>query len=108
MNRLLTLVALSALPFLAGCINISKTAENTPAEILNPSSQLVGMSSPELEAQHAAIAAQIEAIERDVEFKAGLHMGVSIGDDRGRLNELYAQNRAIERELVRRSAYTKL
>jgi hypothetical protein len=107
MNRLLTLAAISALPFLAGCVNSSKTAENGPNSITQPS-PLVALSTTELENRRAGLAAEIAAIEREVEMKAGLHMAVGISDERGRLDGLYREANSIQRELLRRSAYSKL
>ena len=106
MDRLLILAAISLLPLCAGCA-FTKTAGNTPAS-LNQRAALTALPTPELQARRASLAAQIAAIEGDVEMKAGLHMGVTIGDDRGRLTELYREASAIEKELLRRSAYTKL
>jgi hypothetical protein len=106
MNRLLVVLALSAALFFAGCA-ISKTAENAPPSRAQ-SAALATLSTAELEAKRAALNTEIAAIERDVEMKAGLHMGVSIGDERGRLGGLYREAQLIDRELLRRSAYSKL
>src|SRR5688572_2919896 len=106
MNRLLLVLALSAAPFLAGCV-ASKTAENAPLS-RSQSTALATLTTPELEAKRAALQAEIVTIEREVEMKAGLHMGVSISDERGRLGGLYREAQWIDRELLRRSAYSKL
>ena len=105
MNRLLTFAALSVLSlYLTGCANASRNADVQSSE----SALLATVPTAELETRRAALAREITAIEREVEMKAGLHMGVGISDERGRLGELYRQEKTIERELVRRSAYTKL
>jgi hypothetical protein len=103
---MLAFVALTALPlFLAGCASTSKTAEDS--RISDPA-LFAALTTTELETRRATVAKEIAAIEREVEMKAGLHMGVAIGDERGRLSELYREATSIERELLRRSAYTRL
>lgn len=106
MNRLLFLVALSAAPLLAGCV-ISETAKNALPSASQPAA-LAALSTAELQARRAALTNEIAAIERDVEMKAGLHMGVTIRDDRGRLGGLYREAQWIEGELLRRSSYSRL
>jgi len=106
MTRLLTFVALSALSlFLASCAaSASRKADAQSSE----SALLATLPTPELETRRAELVREIASIEREVEMKAGLHMGVGISDERGRLSELYRQEKNIERELLRRSAYTRL
>lgn len=105
MTRLLMFGALSALALsLAGCAHASRNADDQSSE----SALLATLPTPELETRRAALVREIASIEREVEMKAGLHMGVGISDERGRLSELYRQEKSIERELLRRSAYTKL
>lgn len=105
MTRLLTFLALSALPlFFEGCASTSRTADAQSSD----AALFATLTTPELETKRAALAHEIASIEREVEMKAGLHMGVGISDERGRLNELYREANSIGRELLRRSAYTKL
>ena len=59
-------------------------------------------STPQLMTRRSQLHEQIAEIQREVEMKAGLHMGVAIHDDRSKLNELYLEARQIVRELVRR------
>ena len=63
---------------------------------------LAAVSTTELKARRAEVLKQYGEIQRDVEFKAGLPMGVSIKDDRALLGELYREAHEIERELIRR------
>lgn len=70
-------------------------------EVLPPT-QIASASTPALTARRAEIHGLILAIQRDVEMKAGLHMGVAIHDDRSKLTELYMEARQIDRELLRR------
>lgn len=53
--------------------------------------------------RRAQLHEQISEIQRQVEMKAGLHMGVAIHDDRSKLTELYREARQIDRELLRRT-----
>ena len=106
MNRLLTFLAIFAASLFAGCMSNSQLGRNAATSINEES--LAILNTAELEARHAALKAQIVTIEREVEMKAGLHMGIAISDERGRLSELYREAKIIEQELLRRSAYTKL
>jgi hypothetical protein len=104
MTRPLIIVALSLLPLLFGCASSRNTALESagiPVEL----SPLATMSTADLESRRAEVAAQIAAIQREVELKAGLHMGVFISDDRSHLFELHRESESIERELLRRGAY---
>ena len=60
------------------------------------------MSTVELKTRRAEVLKQYAEIQRDVELKAGLPMGVAIKDDRALLGELYREAHEIERELLRR------
>ncbi len=106
MDRLLTVAAMSLLPILFGCASMSETAETAPSSLTGQAT-LTAVPTADLQARRETLATQIQAIERDVEMKAGLHMGVTISDERGRLTELYREAGAIEKELVRRSAYSR-
>jgi ABC-type phosphate/phosphonate transport system substrate-binding protein len=104
MKKLIALVAILAVAVLVtGCVG-SRTASGDASESL----RLGALSTVELENRRAAITAQINAIEKDVELKAGLPMGVMIRDERGRLGDLYQEAKSIESELLRRAAYTRL
>lgn len=63
---------------------------------------MAAASTPELTMRRAQIEKMIHGIQREVELKAGLVMGVEIHDDRAMLEELYLEARQIERELTRR------
>ena len=52
---------------------------------------LAAVSTTELKARRAEVLKQYGEIQRDVEFKAGLPMGVAIKDDRALLGELYRE-----------------
>ena len=106
MNRLLTFVAISAVSLFVACISSSESAKS--AHSLPGASTLVTWKTSDLEARRTVLKSEITAIEREVEMKAGLHMGVVISDERGRLTDLYREANLIERELQRRSAYSKL
>lgn len=108
MNRLLTFAAFLSLLSLSffplGCASASRSADAQSSD----SALFATLTTPELEEKRASLTKEIASIEREVEMKAGLHMGVGISDERGRLSDLYRQEKSIERELLRRSAYTKL
>ena len=104
MNGLLIVGAIFVATLLSACSSASKTARN--AQISEAS--LAALNTTELEARRTALKSEIASIEREVEMKAGLHMGVGISDERGRLSDLYRETNLIERELLRRSAYSKL
>ena len=56
----------------------------------------------ELSMRRTQVYNTILEIQRQVEMKAGLHMGVAIHDDRAKLAELYQEARLLDRELLRR------
>lgn len=102
MNKLLTFVVLSTLPLFVGC---ASTRDSSQSSIPNPHSIAIANSATsDLEARRAEVWEKIAAIQQEVELKAGLHMGVLIRDERGRLVELFEEAQAIEQELLRRSA----
>lgn len=64
--------------------------------------RFVELSTSDLKARRAEVLKRYAEIQRDVELKAGLPMGVAIKDDRALLGELYREAHEIERELQRR------
>jgi hypothetical protein len=64
--------------------------------------QLAGVSTADLKARRTEVLKRYGDIQRDVELKAGLPMGVAIKDDRALLGELYREAHDIDRELLRR------
>ena len=109
MNRLLAVGVVSSVTIFCGCSTVeSSSARNQPKpparpiEIV-PAAQVAATSTAQLTTRRAQLHEQIVAIQREVEMKAGLHMGVAIHDDRAKLNELYLEARQIDRELLRRA-----
>jgi len=101
MNRLLAVTVLSTVTLLCGCVTLDPEPTATLRDTELPS-HIVAASTAELTTRRAQIDKMIFGIEREVEMKAGLHMGVAIHDDRSQLNELYLEARHIDRELLRR------
>lgn len=109
MNGLPAVAVVFAVTFFCGC----STVETSDAETLSrgdsrsveiiPAAKIAGTSTPELTVRRAQLHQMISEIQRDVEMKAGLHMGVAIHDDRSKLTELYLEARQIDRELLRRA-----
>jgi hypothetical protein len=64
--------------------------------------RLAELSTGKLKARRAEVLKRYGEIQRDVELKAGLPMGVAIKDDRALLGELYREAHEIDRELQRR------
>jgi hypothetical protein len=67
--------------------------------------RLVDVPTADLKKRRAAVLQRYGEIQREVDLKAGLPMGVAIKDDRALLGELYREAHEIERELLRRFAY---
>lgn len=107
MNGLTAVAVTLTVAFFCGCSTVETSSSRPPkpaarpAEIV-PAAQLAATSTPQLVTRRAQLHEQIAEIQREVEMKAGLHMGVAIHDDRAKLNELYLEARQIDRELVRR------
>ena len=101
MNRLPAVAVLLAVTLFAGCASVdpseSRAEINAP-----PPAHIVGASTMELSMRRAQVYDTILEIQREVEMKAGLHMGVGIHDDRAKLAGLYKEARQIDRELLRR------
>ena len=107
MNRLLgiavfTVIAFFAAIFLCGCSTLDSN-EELRASFEVPPEKVATASTAELRARRELVSEMIVAIEREVEMKAGLHMGVAIHDDRSKLSELYHEARQIDREILRRT-----
>jgi hypothetical protein len=64
--------------------------------------RLAEFTTPELKTRRAEVLKRYAEIQRDVEMKSGLPMGVAIKDDRALLGELYREAHEIDRELQRR------
>jgi 4-alpha-glucanotransferase len=113
MNRLLAVAVLSAVTFCCGCSTVETSPLDSsakpsvpPVEII-PAAKMAAISTHDLTTRRAQLHQMIAEIQREVEFKAGLHMGVAIHDDRAKLNELYLEARQIDRELLRRAQSTE-
>ena len=107
MNRLLaipvfTVIAFFAVTFFCGCATLDEE-EELRAALQVPPEKIVSASTAELRARRELLQEIIVQIEREVEMKAGLHMGVAIHDDRSQLNALYVEARQIDREILRRT-----
>ena len=60
------------------------------------------MATGDLKRRRLVVLKRYAEIQRDVELKAGLPMGLPIHDDRALLGDLYREAHEIERELLRR------
>jgi hypothetical protein len=100
MNRLPAVAVCLAVTLFCGCASVeqerlAETSGPVPAHI-------VGASTVELSMRRTQVYDTILEIQRQVEMKAGLHMGVAIHDDRAKLAGLYKEARLLDRELLRR------
>jgi len=97
---LLLAMGLAAVAGVCGC----ESTEGRSGTVTNPvgETRLVELSTSDLKARRAEVLKRYAEIQRDVELKAGLPMGVAIKDDRALLGELYREAHEIERELQRR------
>ena len=102
MNRLLAIATLLAIPVLEGCVTVRETQTGPP-----PIIEIASLSDDELRARHVQLSAELVEIKREVEFKAGLPMGVAISDGRGRLVDLHKAISSIESELQRRQVLSQ-
>ena len=107
MNRLPAIPVFTAIAFFAaifwcGCSTL-ESDEELRANFEVPPEKIAIASTAELRARRELVSEMIVAIEREVEMKAGLHMGVAIHDDRSKLTELYQEARQIDREILRRT-----
>lgn len=101
MNRLPTVAVVCAVTFFCGCTTVKTTGPTASVQAV-PAAQVANATTPELTARRALLYEMILGIQREVEMKAGLTMGLTIPDDRAKLNELYFEARQIDRELLRR------
>lgn len=101
MNRLLVVTVLATVTLLCGCATVDP-GSTAALQDTEPPSHIAAASTAELTTRRAQIDKMIFGIEREVEMKAGLPMGVAIYDGRSQLNELYLEARFIDRELARR------
>ena len=101
MNRLPAVAVFLAVTLFAGCATVDSSERS--AEVSGPApAHIVGASTLELSMRRAQVYDTILEIQRQVEMKAGLPMGVAIHDDRAKLAGLYKEARQIDRELLRR------
>ena len=63
---------------------------------------LTDMPTAELKERRTEVLRRYGEIQRSVEMKAGLTMGIAMTDERAQLGELYREAHEIERELLRR------
>lgn len=96
------MVAVSlAVTLICGCSTLEAERHAAALEAATPP-HFAAASTPELTVRRAQIEQMIYGIQREVEMKAGLVMGVAIHDDRAKLEELFLEARQIDRELTRR------
>ena len=100
MNRLPAVAVLLAVTLFSGCATVEQEGSTEVSAL--PPTYIAGASTVELSMRRAQLYNTILEIQREVEMKAGLHMGVAIHDDRSKLAELYKEARQIDRELLRR------
>lgn len=104
MNHMLAILSLSFLPLLLGCTSTTSSTVPQHSDSLNSvAMELASYPTPDLQARQAQVLETIAEIQREVELKAGLHMGVLIRDERARLGDLYREAQQIQRELSRRA-----
>lgn len=85
---------------LCGCESTEENSGTLAREV--GGRDLADLSTSQLKVRRAEVLKHYAEIQRDVELKAGLPMGVAIKDDRALLGELYREAHEIERELLRR------
>ncbi|MGZ8899840.1 MAG: hypothetical protein ACXW3Z_07075 [Limisphaerales bacterium] len=101
MNGLRLVTVSLAVTVICGCSSVESARQAAALEAETPA-HMATASTPELTVRRAQIEQMIYGIQREVEMKAGLVMGVGIHDDRAMLEELYREARLIELELTRR------
>jgi len=101
MNTLLAVAVVTTVTFVCGCSTVETAGPLLPAELV-PTAQMTAATTAELTARRAQVLERIAEIQREVEMKEGLHMGVVIHDDRAKLTELHLEARQIDSELLRR------
>lgn len=97
---LLAAVTLVTALLMSGCESTDRQVEISPKEV--GVEKLAELSTKELKARRTVVLKRYTEIQREVDLKAGLPMGVAIKDERALLGELYREAHEIERELLRR------
>ena len=98
-----TLVAATGLVLagiVSGCESTERQKEVSHSEV--EAHDIAKLTTRELKARRAVVLQRYAEIQREVELKAGLPMGVAIKDERSLLGDLYREAHEIERELLRR------
>ncbi len=85
---------------LSGCESTDAKLEISPREV--GAGNFAGLTTAELQARRNEVLNSYAEIQRDVELKSGLPMGVAMKDERAKLGELYREAHEIDRELMRR------
>ena len=99
----LTLLLATGLVVAVGICGCESTEGRSGAVTKNVGeTQFSELSTSDLKARRVEVLKRYTEIQRDVELKAGLPMGVAIKDDRALLGELYREAHEIDRELQRR------
>jgi hypothetical protein len=93
-------IGLMAAGVISGCESTGREVEISPREVGN--GKLTGVPTAELKVRRTAVLKRFAEIQREVDLKAGLPMGVAIKDERAHLGDLYREAHEIERELLRR------
>ena len=101
MNRLPAVAVSLAVTLFCGCATVEQ-GERAAELSAPPPAYIVEASTVELSLRRTLVYDTILEIQREVEMKAGLPMGVAIHDDRAKLAGLYKEARLIDRELLRR------
>ena len=97
---LVTAIALIALGAVSGCETTDAKVEISPKEV--GVGNFAGLTTAELQARRVVVLRRYAEIQREVELKSGLPIGVAMKDERTLLGELYREAHEIDRELVRR------
>lgn len=84
----------------SGCESTERQVEISPREV--GVGNLTALSTKELKVRRTVVLTRYAEIQREVDLKAGLPMGVAIKDERSLLGDLYREAHEIERELLRR------
>src|SRR5687767_4636279 len=95
-----TAIGLVALLLSGGCESAEPQAGTLTKEV--GARKFAEVRTADLKARRTEVLKRYAEIQRDVELKSGLTMGVAIKDDRAQLGELYREAHEIERELMRR------
>lgn len=96
----LALSTISMALVMGGCETPDSQGAPSAAEV--SSSKLENSTTADLKQRRLVVLRRYAEIQREVELKAGLPMGLPIRDDRALLGDLYREAHEIERELLRR------